>query len=161
MRKKKAREEAKKADAEKPTVAGPLFADQGESCLVRPDLVSIHVTGIAEVYEIKTVREKAVGAVRLAAYIALLIANDKLGRGWVPGTSYLPPSTITIVAAGLVWPVKVFPPKNGMILYDLESVSPRVLVQVAVAAGITTAVTIVTMTSLTASNKARTPAFAF
>ena len=133
----------------------------GASCLVRPDLVSLHVTGLAEVYEIKTVRQEAVGTAQLAAYIALLTVNDKLGRAWVPGTSYVPESTITVTAAGLVWPVRVFPPRNGMILYELGTVNPRVLVPFAVAAGVATAVTAVAMTGLTVAIKARTPAFAF
>ena len=133
----------------------------GASCLVRPDLVSLHVTGLAEVYEIKTVREEAAGVAQLAGYLALLTANDRLGRAWVPGTTYVPQPTITVTAAGLIWPVRIFPPRNGMILYELGAVNPRMPVPFAVAAGVATAVTVVAMTGLTAAIKARTPAFAF
>jgi RHS repeat-associated protein len=96
--------------------------------LNRPDLVE-RATG--EVYEIKPTGSYLAGAAQLGWYIALLNTNDPLGRTWIPGVSYMPPSMVDIDP--LTFAI-VSPPISGVILYEVVDLKPAVAMVTAYAA---------------------------
>lgn len=91
----------------------------------RPDLVD-RTSG--EVWEIKPLGRYTIARGQLLWYLYLLNTNDPLKRVWRPGMSYVPPSTVPIDAMSFA---VVFPPKNGIIEYEVFDVRPTIALVVA------------------------------
>jgi len=91
---------------------------------LRPDLVD---RTTFEVYEIKAIGGVvptgsfgyAEGYRQLQDYLLILNHQDPQNRPWHEGGSYVPPKTIALGPGA--WAI-VFPPVNGVILYDVASV---------------------------------------
>ncbi len=98
------------------TIVSYLFDDDSSAVYLRPDLVD---PSTRQVYEIKTVKGAAAGAIRLANYIKELNAAtppDALGP-WKPGITYQAPSEVPIYYLNL--DASVNPTEGGIITYDL------------------------------------------
>jgi hypothetical protein len=88
-----------------------------------PDLVD---TQKKKLYEIKPILSYPLGVAQLAGYIAVFNYFDPQ-KGWKAGTKfdYWPPNTLYL---GLGTWAEVYPPENGVILYDVTDVPSLTLI---------------------------------
>ena len=88
----------------------------------RPDLVNRpYGAKVCEVWEIKPMGQYFEGSAQLGWYLSLLNGNDPKKRTWVPGTSYTPPSVVTIDPITIAI---ITPPINGVIQYQVIDMKP-------------------------------------
>jgi RHS repeat-associated protein len=90
-----------------------LLTNEGLGFLgLKPDLVDLDSK---EVWEIKTTRGYLEGRAALLIYLGILNGfRDQTTPPWVVGTSYSPPAEV----GGFFRRANVYPPLNGVILYD-------------------------------------------
>ncbi len=86
--------------------------------LLRPDLVDMEDY---EVYEIKPILSADMGYAQLWIYLGLMNLFDPEKRKWHAGTTYLPPKTVPLDRLAVAI---VFPPKGGVILYQVFDLKP-------------------------------------